>query len=202
MSKNIDTDIIVAALEAALAVLKGEAEPEVEAPAPKVKATKKAAPAAAKKAPARGRKNVEPEPEEEDEDDDEDEDADDREAELTGMGPRALRNILKTDHGWTPADYKGMDVDALVDAIIKAEDALEDEDDEDEDDDEDADDEDDADEDEEDEDEDDDEDDDEGYDPDSMSLAELKALAKQYKIKLPAKVTREKLVDLIFGDED
>lgn len=113
--------------------------------------------------------------EEEDEEDGEEEGV--SREDLEAMNLTALRKIAKTDHDMTAADYKGMDKDALIDAILGEGEEEEAEDDE----------------------------DFEGYDEDElndMSLAELKAIAKEWELSVKAGTKKPALVTLILEAQE
>lgn len=118
----------------------------------------------------------EEEDEEEDEEGDEEDEEEDSEEfdrdELVKMSLKEIKALAK-EQGFTPANYKGMDVDAIADLIIEN-----------------------ADEDEEDDDE------DEAYteaDYKKMSLAELKSLAKENSIKLPKGADKKAVIKVLLG---
>lgn len=123
--------------------------------------------------------------EEEDPEDDEDgEDEAEEEVDLTGMTLVELRAHAKTV-GLTAADYKGLDKDGLIALINGDEDEDEDEEDGE------------------------DEDDEDSITEEELkakSIAEIKALAKEYSIKLKPGMKKEEIIDAIleeFGvDED
>ena len=146
---------------------------------------------------SRGRKTpvaVEDDEDEDDEDEDEedeaeDDDEDDRytREDLLAMTLTELKRLGK-DVGFTVAELKGMDKDAIADAILELYEAPED-------DDEDAD--------------EDDEDDDDVITEDGlreMSLAELKALAKELGVRIKAGTPKDDIIELVLDaageDED
>lgn len=125
---------------------------------------------------------------EEDADEPDDEDGEEEESasgydrdELEEMSLKEIRVVAK-DAGYTTADLKGMDQDAIIDMLMESDDEP------------------DADEDEEDE----DEPEEEGYseeDLEGMNLRELKSLAKEWGVKVPAGTNKAGVIELLV-DED
>lgn len=148
-------------------------EDEDDEPAPKSRRT----------APSKRRAVEEDDEDEEDEEEEDEEEEDDDEVwtrdELDGKGIRELRKIA-LESGYTTDDYKGLDVEGVIDLILG-----------------------------EGEDEEDEEEDDEDVltedDLKAMSLAELKKMAKEYDVTVKAGVSKADLIDLILdaaGEED
>lgn len=138
------------------------------------------------KAKAKAKKRPRPQ-EEVDEDDDEeaaeddDEEVEDEVAEVTredleDLGLREIKKIAR-DSGWSAADLKGLDVDAIIDLILGEED-LDDDEDEDEDEDE------------------------EGElteeEVRAMSLAEVKSLAKEMGVRVKPGTSKDDIIDMIL----
>ena len=109
----------------------------------------------------------------EDDDEEEDEDEDGEDVDYSTLTLRELRAAAK-EAGYPAAQTKGMDKDALVRLLTGADDEGED----------------------------DDEDEETEYDPESMSLPDLKALAKENGVRVPRGSTKESLIELLFGDDD
>lgn len=124
------------------------------------------------------------EEDEEDEDSEEGEEAYTRE-ELEGMNLRELKALAK-EAGYAAADLKGLDQDAVVDLLL--EESEEDEDEEEE---------------EEDEEDESDEDEDAYTEEDlqGMSATELRALAKEWEIKIPRGTGKDGIIALLLEEE-
>ena len=154
-----------------------------------VPVSKRGTPASRRRAAAKSKVDDDDDDDDADDDDAEDEGADDDQYtrdDLLGMTLAELKALAK-EVGFTVADLRGMDKDAIADAVL----ALYDEADE-------------SDEDEADE----DADDEEELDEDAlnaMSLAELKTLAKELGIRVKAGTAKDDVIELILdaaGEED
>lgn len=151
-------------------------------------------PRARKKATA-SPKASEPEDDDEDIDEDDEDESDDGESDywtrdqLDGKSLAELKQIAK-DLEWTAADIKGLDVDGLIDLIVGESDEDEDEDEED--------DSEDLSDDDSDEDEDSDDSDLTEDDLRSMSLTEVKKVARELGVRFKPGTSKDDIVDLIL----